>query len=115
MSKKLPNIARATAFALISVFGLLSVSASAQLVQPETVLQFAQATNDCLSRREAQEATVGGQLIPMQQIYASNGLFRESVVDRKVCRNNGELYYVLSIFQDGMANTIWINARTGQG
>lgn len=108
MSKKIPHITRAAMIALVSIFGLVSVSADAQ------ILQVAQVANDCLSPRAAQEATVGGQLIPMQQIFAQNGLNPGDVVERKVCRSNGELYYVLSVYQNGMANTVWINARTGQ-
>lgn len=108
MSKKAPKLFRAVAIALVSTFGLLSVSADAQFVM------LAQAADDCLTPREAQEATVGGQLIPMQQIFAQQGLNPGDVVDRKVCRSSGELYYVLSVYQNGMANTVWINARTGQ-
>ena len=94
--------------ALVGFFGLLSVSADAQ------IMQLAQTTDDCLSPRAAQQATVGGQLIPMQQIFAQYGLNPGDVVDRKVCRSNGELYYVLSVYQSGIANTLWVNARTGQ-
>lgn len=109
MNQKLSQFLRASAFALLCSFGLLSVGADAQFVV------LAQATDDCLSPRDAQEATIGGQLIPMQQIFAERGLNPGDVVDRKVCRSNGELYYVLSIYQNGVANTVWINARTGQG
>lgn len=98
---------RVPLFLLVSAISMSVVGADAQ------VFQLAQVQNDCLSRRDAQEATVGGQLMPLQQIYAQNGLKREDVVDRKVCRRNGELYYVLSVYLDGVADTIWINARTG--
>lgn len=108
MSKKLSNTLRASVIALFSTFGLLSVSADAQF------FMLAQATDDCLAPVEAQQATMGGQLIPLQQIYAQRGLNPGDVLDRKVCRNNGELYYVLNVYQNGNANTVWINARTGQ-
>lgn len=90
----------------------LPTGANAQMLELPT-LEMAQAGDDCLRPRAAQEATVSGQLLPLQQVYAQNGLKREDVIDRKVCRRNGELYYVLSVYVNGVANTIWVNASTG--
>lgn len=98
--------------ALLAVaFSALPSGANAQMLDGP-VLEMAQAA-DCLRPRAAQEATVSGQLLPLQQVYAQYGLKRQDVVDSKVCRRNGELYYVLSVYVNGVANTMWINASTG--
>ncbi len=65
----------------------------------------------CLTDRDIQSSVAAGKILPLNRVLASAGLGDVKVLPPvKVCKQGGQLSYIISILQGGQAKTISLNA-----
>lgn len=87
----------ATLGAVMGMIGLLSVPVIAA---------------DCLGNRAIQDAIAAGEIAPVDEVLAANGVGGdEQVLSVKVCDEGGGLFYVISVLgPDGDARNLTLPA-----
>lgn len=83
----------------------LALAVTLALLVPAT------AQAECLSQREARQAVEAGEARPLGSVAGSAG---GEIVRAELCRQGGQLVYVLSVLSGGRVQERVIDARSGQ-
>jgi hypothetical protein len=72
------------------------------------------AQNDCLGKREIQDAIAAGEILPLADIMSMAGIASQEVLSVQVCDRGGQPYYMIAVLDTyGEAQNLVLNARDG--
>ncbi len=72
---------------------------------------FAQGGDGCLSNRDLQAAIASGEIPPVAEVLAAQGISPDDVLSVKACDEGGEIVYVVGVLDEyGEAQTLVLRA-----